>query len=45
MKRWRLHFYDGRVEIITGKNFSEAYKNAGYKKKDLDSINWIEEIS
>jgi len=44
MIKYKLHWLDGTIEIITGYSISAAFRDAGYGGGANRGLNWWEEI-
>ena len=44
LKRYKIHWLDGRSREIEGTDITDAFAKAGYTRATLSLFNWIEEI-
>lgn len=44
MKTYKIHWLDGREEVMTGDSIGEAFDKAGYGEDFLYAVDWFENI-
>lgn len=44
MRKFKLHWLDGKVEEVEGDSISDAFTNAGYGAGAMIALDWWEEI-
>ena len=44
MKKYKLHWLDGKIEIIEGENAVDAFNRAGIGRGALAALDYYEEI-
>lgn len=44
MKTFKLHWLDGKTELIKGNTIASAFTSAGYGAGALRALDWYEEI-
>lgn len=44
IKRFRLHWHDGKTEIVEGTSIRNAFINAGYGYGAIQALDYFEEV-
>jgi hypothetical protein len=44
MTIFRLHWLDGKTQVVEGEDIADAFKNAGYGGCAINVLDWYEEI-
>lgn len=45
MKQFRLHWLDGKKQIVTGRDITDAFTKAGYGAGAIAALDWYEPLS
>jgi hypothetical protein len=45
MRKFRLHWLDGKTEIVEGIDISNAFTHAGYSSGAIAALDWYEPIT
>lgn len=44
MKKFKLHWIDGKVDVVEGTDIADAFSKAGFGAGALKALDWFEEI-